>query len=171
MFKAARFKFFISARNQMSVCNVKGVTQSDRPTKRPVVPLCSTERFSAFQPFVLVSGLQTVAQCLLSIVRLQSWYYAVSSSKFSWFLLSGQNNSYNRIKCMLPPGLWGKPWRNTRMRLPSSCPPSTTSSQAFLKVLFKNTSCTQSNMLAVCPTEESPPSGGINTQFTELRST
>lgn len=36
----------------------------------------------------------------------------------------------------------GKLWRNMLMRLPSSCPPNSTRREAFLKVLFKNTSRT-----------------------------
>ena len=47
------------------------------------------------------------------------------------------------------PGPGGYPGHNIKMRLPSSHPPSTNSSEAFLKVLFKNTSRTQTDKLAV----------------------
>ena len=41
----------------------------------------------------------------------------------------------------------GKPWRNMEVRLPSSCPLSTTSSEAFLNsFIWKHTSCTQTHM-------------------------
>ena len=49
----------------------------------------------------------------------------------------------------------GKPRRNVKMRLPSSCSPSTTSSKTFLKVLYIDSICSQSSMLAVWLTDAS----------------